>query len=137
MFFDFSDFLIGHTWDGDFAGICNCRMAAYIVQNGHCYVMGTELKPYHRELHHRLPVEYGGPDTPENLVMLNITVHHLVHARHPDEIASLLRILNPARDQLHRINQLRLEAKRLAIDRRCVCLNGADERRPANLICVS
>lgn len=76
MIFDFSDYLITGTTHNSFSGIHNNRMAAYIAQNGLCYVTGMPLIVKERELHHRLPRYYGGTDTADNLILLSKKVHN-------------------------------------------------------------
>lgn len=116
MIFDFSDYLITGTAHNSFSGIHNNRMAAYIAQNGLCYVTGKPLIERERELHHRLPRFYGGTDTAENLILLGKKVHRLVHSYNNNEIYQLLREVKPTVTQFRRINQLRFEAHRQPID---------------------
>jgi hypothetical protein len=106
----FAYFLLKHTRAGTFLGLENCRMAAYIAQNGRCYVTGVLLIPWKRQLHHRDPVEFGGKDTPENTILLDIRVHKLVHSFHPAEIDALLNELALTEEQFRLLNQLRWEA---------------------------
>ena len=109
-YFAFSEFLLRHTENRTFVGLNSCRMAAYFAQQGRCYVTGLSLKEGRRQLHHRLPVHYGGPDTPENTILLDIRVHRLVHTADFYEIDYLLEELALADRQLRVVNQLRLEA---------------------------
>ena len=114
---DFSTFMIMHSLLGDFFGIHNCRMAAFMAQEGRCYVTGRPLLKDCRELHHRHPESYGGKDDPWNLVYLEINVHHLIHAYDQLDIDRLLGIVKPTSEQLWVINQLRFEAFRKPIKR--------------------
>lgn len=116
MIFDFSDYLITGTTHNSFSGIHNNRMAAYIAQNGLCYVTGMPLIVKERELHHRLPRYYGGTDTADNLILLSKKVHRLIHSYNNSEIDQLLREVEPTDAQFKRINQLRFEAHRQPID---------------------
>lgn len=116
MIFDFSKFLLEHTRSKDFTGNCDCRMASYFSQHGRCFVTGIELKPHHRELHHRLPRQYGGPDTPENTILLDKSVHRLIHATHPEEIQWLLERLKLTEPQLRHVQQLRKEARQTIVE---------------------
>ena len=68
-----------------------CRMAAYFVQQGRCYVTGAPLLIGERELHHRLPRQYGGTDIPTNLVLLTKRVHRMVHTEDFEEFYALMR----------------------------------------------
>ena len=109
-YFDFSEFLLRHTENRTFAGLNSCRMAAYFAQQGRCYATGYSLKKGQRQLHHRNPVYYGGADTPENTILLDIRVHRLVHTADFYEIDYLLEELALTERQLRVVNQLRLEA---------------------------
>lgn len=112
MLFNFNKFFNDRTNRDIFSDNDACRMAAYFIQNGKCYVTGAPLLQNERELHHRLPRQYGGQDTPTNLVLLTKRVHRMVHTEDFDEFYSLLS-KEPMTDvQLNLLNQLRLEAHR-------------------------
>ena len=107
---DFSRFIYngckkGHCTDNDI-----CRMAAFLVQDGKCYVSGVPLLENHRHLHHRLPRQHGGEDTSDNLVYLDSTIHLMVHTDDFSLFCELLRKVCLNERQLHLLNQLRHEA---------------------------
>ncbi len=108
--FDFSSFLIHHTENGTFRGLCNARMSAYLTQGGLCYVLDKPLLKGQRELHHRQPRFFGGTDSSTNTVMLDTRVHRLIHCSDSREIEAMLAEINPTEAQLKLINVLRREA---------------------------
>lgn len=113
---DFTDFVYKRSHRGTWKFIDVCRMAAYIVQNGKCYVSGRDLLPNKRQLHHRLPRQYGGQDTPENLVYLESTVHRMVHTESFEDFYELSKKVSLTDQQLQLLNQLRLEARCKPVD---------------------
>lgn len=119
MNFDFSKYILEKSNDENFTDNDCCRIAAYFVQNGMCYVKNTKLDIGQRHLHHRKPRYYGGKDTPENLILLNKTVHEMVHARHVFEFQELLDSFPLTPEQLKIVNQLRYEAHRQPIKIAC------------------
>ncbi len=114
MIFDFANFV---NRKSRFSSNDACRMAAYFVQDGKCYVTQTPLQIGQRELHHRCPRSYGGKDEPENLVLLTKTVHRMVHAPSESEFADLLSQAPLTDKQLAMVNQLRYEAHRVPYTR--------------------
>jgi len=93
-----------------------CRMVAFISQRGRCYVTGVLLVWDYRELHHRHRRHYGGKDTIENTIYLNIDVHKLVHESCLNKINLLLEKLNLTSKQMRMINQLRYESRMPLLD---------------------
>ena len=118
MLFNFENYFADKSARGDFSDNDACRMAAYFVQDGRCFVTGLPLVRGERELHHRLPRSYGGRDVADNLVLLNHHVHRMVHADDAKEFCSALREVPLTAAQLGIVNQLRLEARRKPIENR-------------------
>ena len=110
MLFDFSKYFYGKATTGNYSRNDCCRMAAYFVQDGYCYVTHRRLEIGERELHHRLPRSLGGKDTPENLILLNRSVHRMVHSKNWQEYAEYAKSLNLTQAELALIGQLRFEA---------------------------
>lgn len=119
MTLDFSKYIVGKSDSNDFSDNDACRMAAYFVQQGRCYVTGKPLEKGWRELHHRLPRYYGGEDIPENLILLNKTVHLMVHAETEFEFYQFLKGFPLTAEQFRMVNQLRYEAHRPTIKIAC------------------
>lgn len=112
MIFNFQDFFNNRTKSNQLTENDTCRIAAYFSQNGLCYVSQTPLEIGQRELHHRKPRSFGGTDRPENLVLLNRTVHLMVHAKTKKQFCQLLASYPLTQEQLYMVNQLRYEAHR-------------------------
>lgn len=110
MLFNFSDYFTGKCEKHCFNDNDSCRIAAYFTQNGRCFVTGRDLLINFRHLHHRLPVDLGGKDTPENLVLLDKRVHHMVHTHFKSTFNSLAEELELTDEELDKIRQLRYEA---------------------------
>ena len=119
MMLDFSKYVVGKSDSNKFSDNDVCRVAAYFVQQGRCYVTGLPLEQGWRELHHRLPRYYGGGDIPENLILLNKTVHLMVHADTEYEFYQLLKGFPLTAEQFRMVNQLRYEAHRPLIKIAC------------------
>lgn len=119
MILDFSRYIVTKSDQHNFSDNDACRVAAYFVQNGRCYVTGRVLEKGWRELHHRQPRYYGGRDTPENLILLNKTAHLMVHAWSEDKFNHLLQGFPLTAEQFKMINQLRHEAHRQPIKLAC------------------
>ena len=118
MLFNFENYFADKTARNDFSANDACRMAAYFVQDGRCYVTGQPLVRGERELHHRLPRAFGGQDVADNLVLLTSRAHRMVHTDDPREFYRLLREVALTGAQLATLNQLRLEARRKPIENR-------------------
>ncbi|MEG1275525.1 MAG: HNH endonuclease signature motif containing protein [Ruthenibacterium sp.] len=110
MNFNFAKYLTDKSARNDFTDNDACRMAAYFVQDGKCYVTDEILQAGQREPHHRTPRWCGGKDVPENLILLNRIVHLMVHTRSATEFETLLARHPLTAQQLSMVNQLRIEA---------------------------
>lgn len=110
MLFDFSKYFYGKATTGNYSRNDCCRMAAYFVQDGYCYVTHRRLEIGERELHHRLPRSKGGDDNPENLILLNRSVHRMVHSNNWREYTEYAASLSLTKKELALIGQLRFEA---------------------------
>lgn len=86
------------------------RIALYVAQKGKCAVMGTELEANQVDCHHKTPLVLGGDDSYQNLVIVSDAVHILAHAMSERTIQKYLKVLNPNKKQLAKINKLRAAA---------------------------
>ncbi len=112
MLFNFARFVCDKSLRDDFSSNDNCRMAAYFVLDGTCYVTKRTLQRGDRELHHRLPRAYGGKDTLENLVLLSCRIHNMVHTTSFESFTRLRKELSLTASEVDVVNQLRYEAHR-------------------------
>lgn len=107
---NFSKFIIKSTNAGDFDGINNSRMAAFLAQDGLCFVTGLPLLPGKRQLHHRTPRSRSGDDSPANLVYLQTDIHVAVHSYNQDYVKRVCQQHIRTDLALALFNQLRHEA---------------------------
>lgn len=81
------------------------RIAKYSVQKGRCAVTGekfTSTEEIH--CHHKIPKSQGGTDEYDNLILVTVTVHKLIHATQNETIAKYLKICKP---KIRKLNVLR------------------------------
>ena len=83
------------------------RIALYSAQMGKCAVTGEHLEYNEIHCHHKTPKYMGGKDDYSNLVILNITIHKLIHSIKAETIERLLKLLNLTEKQVEKVNQLR------------------------------
>ena len=107
---DFTKHIMDKTQNHTYNDLEACRVAAYFVQNGRCYVTDTILKAGQRELHHRKPRKCDGKDEPENLILLAKAVHKMVHASNQEEFNIYWNQIPLTEEQLLMLNHLRVEA---------------------------
>ena len=74
---------------------------------GKCAVTGKHLEYNEIHCHHKTPKYMGGKDDYSNLVILNITIHKLIHSIKAETIERLLKLLNLTEKQVEKVNQLR------------------------------
>ena len=85
------------------------RLSKYLAQNGRCYVTGLVLHPREMHCHHIKPYSKDCDDY-HNLVWLTQLVHTLLHAVQKDVILKYLNELDLDKDQLSKLNCLRVKA---------------------------
>ena len=59
----------------------NNRIALYVAQNGKCAVIGRELETNQIDCHHKKPLQQGGDNTYENLIVVSDVIHILIHTK--------------------------------------------------------
>lgn len=91
------------------------RLSLWAAQYGKCAVTGKVLWIEEIHCHHKIPLENGGTDRYQNLVIVHRDVHALIHATLPVTIQSYLNLINPTQTMLKKINKLRLKAGNTAI----------------------
>ncbi|WP_078557060.1 group II intron reverse transcriptase/maturase [Bacillus alkalicellulosilyticus] len=89
------------------------RVSKFNAARGKCHVTGINLiqsiSDYH--CHHIIPLEQGGTDEFNNLVVLHKFAHYLVHATRDETIDKYLKILNLTDKQVKTLNKLRKSCK--------------------------
>ena len=88
----------------------NC-IALYVAQKGKCAVSGVELDANQVDCHHKKPVVLGGNDSYQNLIIVSDVVHILIHSSNERTIQKYLKVLNPNKMQLAKLNKLRVMAE--------------------------
>lgn len=87
------------------------RISLFSAQWGKCAITGiefTSLDSIH--CHHIIPRDKGGTDKYQNLVLILLPVHTLIHATQESTIAYYLKILNLSEKQLAKVNEYREKA---------------------------
>jgi len=93
------------------------RISLYVAQKGRCAVTGKELEPSNIHCHHKTPKHRGGKDNYQNLTLVHVTVHRLIHATNAKTIKRLMEQLNLTDEQLKKLNKLRATAGLEQIER--------------------
>lgn len=86
------------------------RISLYAAQYGKCAVTGKRLSKDEIHCHHKTPKCFGGDDRYENLVIVHSDVHVLIHAKSQGTIEKYMCIVQPTKEQLRRLNKLRVLA---------------------------
>ena len=87
------------------------RIALYVAQKGKCAVSGAELGANQMDCHHKKPLVLGGNDSYQNLIIVSDVVHILIHSSNECTIRKYLKVLNPDKKQLAKLNKLRVMAE--------------------------
>jgi len=97
---------------GRSAEFADNRISLFTAQWGKCAVTGREFKnTADIHCHHITTRENGGSDKYENLVLVQETVHRLIHAVNPQLITKYLPELSLDKEQIKKINKLREKVK--------------------------
>lgn len=83
------------------------RISLYSGQMGKCAVTGRRLLREEIHCHHKIPRYLGGDDSYQNLQIVHIYVHKLIHTMDISEISCLVKSLQLTEYQVERINLLR------------------------------
>ena len=87
------------------------KISLYSAQHGKCAITGNVFESVHEiHCHHKIPQSKGGTDEYNNLILVHVDVHKLLHAVSEDTIRKYLQIINPSPSQLIKINELREKA---------------------------
>lgn len=86
------------------------RISLYAAQYGRCGVTGKILSPHEIHCHHKQPLILGGTDKYNNLIIVEQSIHQLIHATQLETIKLLLNSHNLNKSQLQKLNKLRKQA---------------------------
>ena len=93
------------------------RISLFSAQQGKCAVTGKTFESVSDiHCHHKRPKSLGGTDCYGNLVLVLAPVHELIHATNKSAIDSRLSVLKLNRQQLAKLNRLRISAEVKPID---------------------
>ncbi|ADC52132.1 group II intron reverse transcriptase/maturase (plasmid) [Alkalihalophilus pseudofirmus OF4] len=87
------------------------RLSRYSMQQGKCVISKMLLTADVTHCHHKVPKSLGGSDAFDNLVIVHVFVHRLIHATDNNTIQNYRKILNLNTAQLRKLNQLRALCK--------------------------
>ena len=87
------------------------RIALYVAQKGKCAISGVELETNQVDCHHKQPLSLGGNDSYQNLIIVSDVVHILIHSANERTIRKYLKVWNPNKMQLAKLNKLRVLAE--------------------------
>ena len=82
----------------------------YVAQKGRCAVTKIKLAVNEIDCHHKTPVEYGGGDEYQNLIIVSDKVHILIHSSNIKTLNKYLAMVKPDEKQSEKINKLRVMA---------------------------
>lgn len=82
------------------------RLSLYSAQKGRCAVTGKPLD-IHMETHHKKAICQGGDDSYNNLALVNLNIHKLIHATNIYTISAYLEELNLTKLALKKLNKFR------------------------------
>lgn len=91
------------------------RISRFIAQYGKCAVTGIELGMDDWHCHHKTPYHLTKDDSYGNLVILQESVHRLIHMRNKEKIQALLNAFGLNEKQLKKVNELREQSLNEAI----------------------
>ena len=83
------------------------RLSKYSMKNGKCAVSGIFLTTETMHCHHIIPKHLGGTDKFDNLMIVDILVHELIHATNYQTINKYLQLLKLKPKQFEKVNKLR------------------------------
>lgn len=99
--------MLMNTHEGQTVEYTDNRLSRYSMQKGICAITGEFIYSYDVHCHHILPKSLGGTDEYRNLVIVNRTVHKLIHAVTDKTIERYMQILKLNGKQLEKLNKYR------------------------------
>lgn len=85
------------------------RISLYVAQYGKCYVTNKTIELDKVHCHHKIPLNKGGTDNYDNLVIIDKDIHKLIHLTNSKLIDKNIEIYNFNKKQLSKINDLRIK----------------------------
>ena len=86
------------------------RISLYCAQYGKCAITGKKLEIGYIHCHHKLPKNMGGTDKYQNLILISDEVHRLIHSTKLETVSAYLSKLKLGKEQISKLNKLRVMA---------------------------
>ena len=84
------------------------KLSLFCAQYGKCAVTGWEFKTTDEiHCHHKTPKKIGGTDNYDNLILVHVDIHKLIHATDVELIKYYKERLKLTKEQIEKINKLR------------------------------
>lgn len=83
------------------------RISVFSAQLGQCAVTKIILKTFNFHCHHKIPRHKGGNDSYQNLVIVEIRIHKLIHAVEQEVIDRLINELRLTKEEIKKVNKYR------------------------------
>lgn len=83
------------------------RLSLVSAQHGKDKITGLPLKANKIECHHIIPVSKGGSDDYKNLILVDYSIHKLIHATNEETIQKYLKELDLDAEQMEKLNKYR------------------------------
>lgn len=99
-------YLMRHPADGSIEYNDN-RLSLYCAQQGKCAVLNMPMEANRIHCHHKKPKAQSGSDAYGNLILVDMSVHVLIHATRKETIERYKAILNLSQKQIEKVNKLR------------------------------
>lgn len=99
-------YLMRHPADGSIEYNDN-RLSLYCAQQGKCAVLNVPMEVSRIHCHHKTPKANGGSDAYGNLILVDMSVHVLIHATRKETIEKYKAILSLNQKQIEKVNKLR------------------------------
>ena len=100
-------YLMENIYNHERAEFYNNKIAVYSGQNGKCYITGETLEIGNIHCHHKTPYHKNKDDSYNNLVLVTVDVHKLLHATEKETIEHYKNLIKPNKKQVTKINKLR------------------------------
>ena len=85
------------------------RISKFIAQYGKCAILGEELGTNDCHCHHINPYHISKDDSYSNLIILNKTIHQLIHLKDKAKIEKFFKAVKLSNKQIEKVNNLRLK----------------------------
>ena len=91
------------------------RISLFSAQGGRCGILGERLEVNDFHCHHKVPIQHGGTDKYQNLVIISPDIHRLIHATKTETIHQILEKLELSKNQIAKVNKFRVKVVNIVI----------------------